>query len=211
MTNVSLYNFPEFILQTKETGLKIEPKVSENWNMEEIEWTLETCSDSDWAGDKDNRRSVTGHVLFLFGVPISWRSSQQKSASLSSSEAEHCAMSESVKETIFVARSLEALGIKVQKPMKIRVDNIGAIFMAENTTASPRTKHMDVRANFAHEFIDEKNGECICEFVKSEDNKADVFTKNVNKETMDKHTNFLGKEDEINNNSFQFQEGCQNG
>ena len=107
--------------------------------------------------------------MFLFGVPISWRSIQQKSVSLSSSEAEYYAMSESIKEIIFVARLLEAVGMKVKKPMKIRVDNIGAIFMAENTTASPRTKHIDVRAHFIRDCI--KNNWITVKKVKTENKK----------------------------------------
>jgi hypothetical protein len=45
-------------------------------------------SDSNLAGDKDNRRSVGSCIIFLNGVPIAWRSELEKITSLSGAEAE---------------------------------------------------------------------------------------------------------------------------
>ena len=56
------------VLDTRSKGLKIEP------TLEELVWKIILFSDSDWAGDKDNRRSVGEYMLFLNGVLISWRS-----------------------------------------------------------------------------------------------------------------------------------------
>ena len=69
--------------------------------------------------------------------------------------------------------------------------------MAKNTTATKRTKHVDVRANFVYEHVNEETGEIEVLFVKSEDNKSDIFTKNVAKELMDKHTDYLGEEKDL--------------
>ena len=82
----------KYVLDSKSKGLKIEPM------LEELVWKIILFSDSDWAGDKDNRRSVGGYMLFLNGVLISWRSKLQKVVSLSSAEAEFYACSEAVKE-----------------------------------------------------------------------------------------------------------------
>ena len=53
----------KFVLDTSTRGLKVFPKLSSKGV-----WELVLYSDSDWAGDKDNRRSVTGYMLFLNGV-----------------------------------------------------------------------------------------------------------------------------------------------
>jgi hypothetical protein len=45
------------------------------------------------------------------------------------------------------------MGIKLDSPIVVRVDNIGAIFMGENISISQRTKHVDVRAKFVTEMI----------------------------------------------------------
>ena len=72
----------KFVLDTKEWGLKIEPTEL----MEK--WILKLFSDSDFGGDKDQRLSITGFILYLMGVPIAWRSQAQKSVTLLSLEAE---------------------------------------------------------------------------------------------------------------------------
>ena len=75
----------KFVLDTKEIGLKFEL----NNNNETMEmWELIAFSDSDWAGDKDNRKSVSGWIIYLLGCPISHKSRQQGTVSLSSAEAE---------------------------------------------------------------------------------------------------------------------------
>ena len=80
-------------MDTKEYGLKIEPKQ----NQELEEFKMEMFTDSDYAGDAETRISITGYCLFLQGVAISWRSKSQKSVTLSSSEAEYLALSEAAK------------------------------------------------------------------------------------------------------------------
>ena len=86
----------------------------------------------------------------------------------------------------------------MKKPVKVKVDNQAAIFMAKNTTATKRTKHIDVRANFVYEHVNKETGEIEVVFIKTDENKADIFTKNVNKEIMEKHTNYLDKKKNLN-------------
>jgi hypothetical protein len=102
----------KFVLDTKLKGLKVEP-VSEDGK-----WQLVVYSDSDWAGDKDNRRSVGSYIIFLNNVPIAWRSKLQKTTSLSSSEAEFYACGEAVKEVPFIGEVLMFLGIPLELPVQ---------------------------------------------------------------------------------------------
>jgi hypothetical protein len=60
------------------------------------------------------------------------------------------------------------------------MDNTGAIYLANNYATGPRTKHIDIRTHYVRELI--INGILKIEFVKSEDNDADIFTKNVSEE-----------------------------
>jgi Reverse transcriptase (RNA-dependent DNA polymerase) len=66
----------QFVITTKDFGLLIEPKFVNN------KWKMTVCTDSDWAGDKDTRQSVTGFVIFLLNVPIFWKSRAQKAVAL---------------------------------------------------------------------------------------------------------------------------------
>ena len=83
------------------------------------------------------------------------------------------------------------------KPVRVKVDNQAAIFMAKNTTATKRTKHVDVRANFVYEHVNEDTGKIELVFVKTEDNRDDIYTKNVSGEIMENHTEYLGKKEEL--------------
>jgi len=173
------------VLDTKEYGLKVEPKIEEF----DKSWTITVFSDSDYAGDNDTRISMTGFCIFLLGVPIVWKSKSQKSVTLSSSKAEFVALSEAVKEIKFVVQVLESIGVKVKFPIIVRVDNVGAIFMAENVTNSQRTKHVDIRYHFVREFV--VDGYIKIIFVKTEENRADMFTKNVSGGRYQEHAGNL--------------------
>ena len=65
--------------------------------------------DSDWAGDKSDRKSTTGFVILLAGAPISWKSRKQRSLTLSTVEAEYMALSEVVREEVWLTYLLEEL------------------------------------------------------------------------------------------------------
>ncbi len=123
------------------------------------------------------------------GVPISWKSRTQRNVTLSSSEAEFVALSEVANKIKFIIQVLLSIGIEVELPIIVHVDNVGAIFMAENVSTSTRTKHVDVCYHFVREFIEEGFIRII--FVRTKDNKADIFTKNVVGDLFDKHNEDL--------------------
>jgi hypothetical protein len=171
----------KFVLDTKDYCLKLNP-VFEN-----EEWDLLSYSDSDWAGNPENRISVTGFIIYLLGAPICWRSKGQKGVTLSSSEAKYVAMSEAVKEIRFIYFLLKGMRVDVKLPIIVRCDNVGAIFMDENSSSGIRTRHIDTRYHFVCEHVDDGLIEIV--FVKSSINNADMFTKNVGKEAYEKHVN----------------------
>jgi hypothetical protein len=170
----------KFVLDTRSYGLKLEPTMESDGM-----WTITVYTDSDWAGDKDNRISITGFIVFVLGVAVLWRSRAQRGVSLSSSEAEYYALSEAAKEVKFVVQILMSMGIPVQLPVIIRVDNMGAIFMSKNVSATSRTRHVDTRYHFVREFIED--GFLSIIFVRTADNVADPFTKNVTGDVYASH------------------------
>jgi hypothetical protein len=124
-------------------------------------------------------------------VPVCWRSKAQRGVTFSSSKVEYVALSEAVKETKFIYYLLREIRIEVNLPIKVKTDNVGAMFMAQNASSGVRTRHMDTDYHYVRENLEE--GIINIEFVKSIENDSDIFTKNVSQEIHDKHMKeFLG-------------------
>ncbi|CAM9944392.1 unnamed protein product, partial [Discosporangium mesarthrocarpum] len=60
-------------------------------NGEAMNSILTGYSDSDWEGDTENRRTITGYIILINDSPVAWKS-KQDAIPLSSSEAEWTAM-----------------------------------------------------------------------------------------------------------------------
>ncbi|KAE9266726.1 hypothetical protein PR003_g32022, partial [Phytophthora rubi] len=90
-----------YLLKTKDVGIVYDGLLGTQ---------LEAYSDADWADNRDDRRSVSGMLLMLCGAPVVWRSTFQKTVALSSTEAEYMALSDCVKECIWMRRLLKDIG-----------------------------------------------------------------------------------------------------
>ena len=113
----------------------------------------------------------------------------QGAVSLSSTEYEYYAMSEIVQEVKFVVQILEFLCIPVMYPIVISVDNIGALYLSRSASSNNRTKHIDTRYHFIRDY--QEDGKVLFQFVRSENNDADLFTKNVGSDLYLKHSEKL--------------------
>ena len=56
--------------------------------------------DSDYAGNLDKRRSLTGYVFIVGGCAISWKATLQDVPAQSTTEAEYMAIAEASKESV---------------------------------------------------------------------------------------------------------------
>lgn len=148
------------------------------------EENLVAYTDSDWAGDIDDRRSCTGNVLMLSGGPISWKSKKQASVSLSTMEAEYVALAEVSREVVYIKRLLEHMGYgkQVTSPIKILCDNQSAIRLAKDAVFHKRSKHIDIKYHYTRELLEQ--GEITIEYLRTEFMLADILTKSLAK---DKH------------------------
>ena len=178
-----MYRVISWVLRHQDIGLKMAPQWAKD-DQGKVKWYLTGICDSTWGSDPDDGRSVSGYILYFMGVPISWRSKTQSHVTCSSAEAEFVSASELVKEIKFVIGILEHLGIEVELPVKVYIDNIGAIYMARNNIRTGATRHVNYRFHYCREVHDKL---IIFVFVRSEDNEADILTKNATREEMDKH------------------------
>jgi hypothetical protein len=139
------------------------------------ELQLQGYSDSDYAGDVATRRSTGGFIFFLGGAAISWRSKLQAGVALSSTEGEYVALSVAAQEAIYLRNLLKELGVCSDKPTVIYEDNQAAIAIARSAQYHGRLKHVDVRAHFVRDQV--QQGQILIEYCPTDKMVADIMTK----------------------------------
>ena len=136
--------------------------------------TVEAYCDANFASDTETRRSTTGFVFTLAGGAITWSSKLQPTVAVSTSEAEYMAAAQTVKEALWLKTLLSDFGIRAGA-QKIYCDTQGAIKLLKHSTASIRSKHIDVLHHFARDRVMRK--EVSFEYCSTESMVADCFTK----------------------------------
>jgi len=168
-------------------------------------------TDSDFAGDPDDRKSTSGYVFMLAGGAVSWRARKQPLVAFSTVEAEYIGASDAAKEAIWIQSlySRVLYGQMLYKhadhcphclcsdenshanaPQEILVDNQGAIQLAKNPKFHERTKHISVRFHFIRDACKRKAIKTT--YLPTLDMLADIMMKNLPRETHWKHTHGLG-------------------
>jgi hypothetical protein len=127
------------------------------------------------AEDRTQRKSNSGYICFFNGGTINWSCKKQECVALSSCEAEYVALSEAVKEVIWLRRMLAEFGYSLKSPTTVYADNQSAIKLVDKEKYSNSTKHIDTRYHFVKET--KKDGCIDVYYVSSEDNLADMLTK----------------------------------
>jgi hypothetical protein len=140
-------------------------------------------SDSDWAGDRNSRRSTTGYVFMLAGAAISWKSKLQKTPSLSSTEAEYMAAGAAVQEALSIRYLLEELGYIQSDATNINVDNKGAICLALSQGSNYGTRHIALRHHFLRHYV--ASGDVKLTYIHTSKNVADVLTKALSRQLFE--------------------------
>ena len=132
--------------------------------------------DSDYAKDPDKGRSITGYAFLVQGCVVSWKAMLHHVVALSTTEAEYMALTEAVKEAIWLRGLLEELGVELNT-VAVNCDNQGAIHLSWNHAFHERTKHINVRYHFIRDVLEAKTVEVLK--VGTEHNAADALTKVV--------------------------------
>ena len=103
---------------------------------------------------------------------------------MSTCETEYIATTVAIKEAKFLTQLLNEIHVeKVVEPVTPFVDNCNqstiAVLVVKDPVRNQRTKHIDIKYHFVRSEI--KNGGIAMNYITSEENVADVFTKPVTK------------------------------
>ncbi|GJX85165.1 copia protein [Tanacetum coccineum] len=105
---------------------------------------------------------------------VSWSSKRQKSAAISSMEAEYIALSGCCAQVLWMRSQLTDYGLGFNNIL-MYCDNKSAIALCCNNVQHSRSKHIDIRFHFIKEQVE--NGVVELYFVNTEYQLADIFTK----------------------------------
>jgi len=108
--------------------------------------------DSDYAGDLDKRRSLTGFFFTLSECAISWKATSQSTVALPTTEVEYMVAAEAMKEAIWLRGLVSDMGLQ-QDETVVFCDSQSAIHLTKNQMYHERTKHIDVRYHFLWEAV----------------------------------------------------------
>ncbi|KAK2442749.1 putative mitochondrial protein [Trifolium repens] len=147
-------------------------------------------TDSDYAGDIDDRKSTSGYVFMLGAGAISWSSKKQPVVTLSTTEAEFIAAASCACQAVWMRRILDKLGYPQDKRTLILCDNSSTIKLSKNPVMHGKSKHIDIRFHFLRDLV--KEGIVELQHCNTQDQVSDIMTKPLKREAFQKLRNKMG-------------------
>lgn len=135
---------------------------------------LYASSDADWGSEAD-RISISGYLMTLGNVLITWGSKKQTAVSLSSTESEYYALSLACQVVTWLRNLCESFGNKQTAPTVVQQDNSGAVCWTEEGGQFSRNKHVSLRYHHTRCLI--KQGIITLQQTPNDHIWADMFTK----------------------------------
>jgi hypothetical protein len=148
-------------------------------------------SDSGFAEDVEDRKSHSGFVELMSGRSVVWVSHKQHNIAYSTMEAKYVTASEASREALARKQFLGELNIScVINPITILLDSQAALNIAENPTKYRQAKHIDIKYHAVRHYI--REGKIQVDYVPSQYQIADIFTKALGGTKFKRLTRYLG-------------------
>ena len=139
------------------------------------DFSISAYVDADWAGCSDDRRSVSGSVVYVGKTPVLWSSRKQDTVAMSTMEAEYYAVTECLKDVLMVKNMYQEIFGTLNVIPKLYCDNKAAIAISLSQGNKRNIRHIDLRYQLMKQTFEAKTVEL--EFIPSAANKADGLTK----------------------------------
>lgn len=138
---------------------------------------LALATDADFANDLEDRRSVSGYVITLFGAPIAWGSTKQSVIAQSSTAAEFIAANDGLLQAEWMKLTIDEILHDIEKPIKLTmfIDNLSTIHRIKKEGSSNSQKAVDIRFHALKDAW--RHGGMAIEYISTKENPADIMTK----------------------------------
>ena len=151
--------------------------------------TLFGIKDSDWAGDSQHRKSVTGIVIKLAGAAVLCKARFQDTIALSSTEAEFIAAVEAGKYILYLRSILHDIGIPQDDATVLFEDNQGSLLMASAQQPTKRTRHIDIKNFVLQDWCE--TDIIAMKRINTADNSSDTLTKATARTIFYRHMEYI--------------------
>jgi len=154
--------------------------------------SFQAYSDADHAGNVDNGKSTSGYLIKIGSGAVSWSSKLQPVVALSTMEAEYIAAVHAGKEVIWFRQFLTELGVTLNSPSTLRIDNQSAIAVSKNPEHHGRMKHLDLRFFWLRDEVEK--GAITPTFIPTTEMAADLLTKPLDRAKVETYRKIMGLE-----------------
>ena len=156
--------------------------------------SVEFASDASF-GDHKDRKSSEGYICKLYGGPIDWKATKQKTVTTSTTEAELLALAEAGKTVQWWRRVLNALGFEPDHPLSIMCDNQQTVDLLTKEGAAMHTKlrHVDINRCWMKQEV--SAGRVYVDWVPTAAMPADGLTKPLTKQKQGHFRELVGMRD----------------
>ena len=153
---------------------------------------IHAAVDSDWAGDSNHRKSVSGIIIKYAGGTVYYKTKFQQTIAMSSTEAEFTAACEAGKAILYIRSILQEIKIPQNEATTLFIDNNGALLMANAQQPTRRTRHMDIKHFALLDWVERDL--LVLKRINTTDNYSDSMTKSLGRQLHYRHTDYiLGK------------------
>jgi len=172
-----------YLKGTKEYGITYQARATLDNNL------FYSFADAAYANCNDHK-STSGYIFLVAGGAIMWRSKKQTVITLSSTEAEYVALSESGCKACWLRNLSEELRFPQDRLTEIKGDNIGAIAMVWNLQFHKQSKHIATKWHWICDLI--QFGIVWAESCRDLEQTTNALTKALTCQKHKKHTTEMG-------------------
>ena len=157
---------------------------------ETIDQPIVFYCDADYAGDTDDRKSVSGLVASIAGALVMWRAKKQGGVTLNTMQAELVSMGTAVQENEGLIAGLAEIGFRATLPSIIHEDNTAAILHTKDGRNQSKARHIGVRFFYIRENV--RDGKVKIVYCPTAKMMADIMTKAIPADQFEYLRNGIG-------------------